>query len=387
VRLLHLVPSVDPQGGGVIEGVRRIHDALTALGHSGDVVSLDSPDAACVRAYPGTVVATGPSVSSYGYNERLLPWLKAHAGSYDAVIVNGLWQYVGFAARRALQGSGTPYFVYSHGMLDPWFKRRYPLKHLKKWLYWPWGEYRVLRDASAVVFTCEEERLLARQSFWLYRCREVVGSYGTSTPPRDAQRLSEVFLSSFPELRNKRLLLFLGRIHEKKGCDLLIEAFAQVAATAPDVHLVVAGPGDDALTRQLQARARSLGLASRISWPGMLSGDLKWGAFHACEVFCLPSHQENFGIAVVEAMACSRPVLISDKVNIWREIDADHAGFVESDTLEGTTALLRRWLAATPAELDAMRAAALRSFEQRFRMEQVASTLVDIIRTHAPQIS
>jgi glycosyltransferase involved in cell wall biosynthesis len=387
VRLLHLVPSVDPQGGGVIEGVRRIHDALTALDHSGDVVSLDSPDAACVRAYPGTVVATGPSVSSYGYNERLLPWLKAHAGSYDAVIVNGLWQYVGFAARRALQGSGTPYFVYSHGMLDPWFKRRYPLKHLKKWLYWPWGEYRVLRDASAVVFTCEEERLLARQSFWLYRCREVVGSYGTSTPPRDAQRLSEVFLSSFPELRNKRLLLFLGRIHEKKGCDLLIEAFAQVAATAPDVHLVVAGPGDDALTRQLQARARSLGLASRISWPGMLSGDLKWGAFHACEVFCLPSHQENFGIAVVEAMACSRPVLISDKVNIWREIDADHAGFVESDTLEGTTALLRRWLAATPAELDAMRAAALRSFEQRFRMEQVASTLVDIIRTHAPQIS
>lgn len=387
MRLLHLVPSVDPQGGGVIEGVRRIHDALTTMGHSGDVASLDSPDAACVRDYPGTVVATGPSISSYGYNERLLPWLKAHAGDYDAVIVNGLWQYVGLAARRALHGSGTPYFVYSHGMLDPWFKRRYPLKHLKKWLYWPWGEYRVLRDASAVVFTCEEERLLARQSFWLYRCREVVGSYGTSTPPQDAHRLSEVFLSSFPELRNKRLLLFLGRIHEKKGCDLLIEAFAQVAAKAPDVHLVMAGPGDETLARQLQARARSLGLATRISWPGMLSGDLKWGAFHACEVFCLPSHQENFGIAVVEAMACSRPVLISDKVNIWREIEADHAGFVESDTLEGTTALLRRWLAATPAELDAMRAAALRSFEQRFRMEQVASTLVDIIRTHAPHIA
>jgi glycosyltransferase involved in cell wall biosynthesis len=387
VRLLHLVPSVDPQGGGVIEGVRRIHDALAAMGHTGDIVSLDSPEAPCVSAYPGPVVATGPSVSSYGYNERLLPWLKAHARTYDAVIVNGLWQYVGFAARRALHGSGTPYFVYSHGMLDPWFKRRYPLKHLKKWLYWPWGEYRVLRDASAVVFTCEEERLLARQSFWLYRCREVVGSYGTSTPPRDAGRLSEVFLSAYPELRNKRLLLFLGRIHEKKGCDLLVEAFARVAATSPEVQLVMAGPGDEALTRQLQARAQSLGLAARISWPGMLSGDLKWGAFHACEVFCLPSHQENFGIAVVEAMACSRPVLISDKVNIWREIAEDRAGFVESDTLEGTTALLQRWLAATPAELDAMRAAALRSFEQRFRMEQVAEKLVDIIRVHAPHLA
>jgi glycosyltransferase involved in cell wall biosynthesis len=117
----------------------------------------------------------------------------------------------------------------------------------------------------------------------------------------------------------------------------------------------------------------------------MLSGDLKWGAFHACEVFCLPSHQENFGIAVAEALACSRPVLISDKVNIWREIAADQAGFVESDTLEGTIALLRRWLDSTPAELAAMRLAALRCFDNRFQMEQVAEMLVRTIREHSPQ--
>ena len=79
VRLLHLIPSVDPQGGGAIEGVRRIHDALAAMGHTGDLVSLDSPEAPCVGDYPGPVVATGPSVSSYGYNERLVPWLRAHA--------------------------------------------------------------------------------------------------------------------------------------------------------------------------------------------------------------------------------------------------------------------------------------------------------------------
>ncbi len=361
-----------------------MQEALAAQGHTGDLVSLDDPNAPCVAAHPGPVVATGPSSGGYMYNERLLPWLKAHAGEYDAVIVNGLWQYTGFAAWRALHGTKTPYFVYSHGMLDPWFKRQYPLKHLKKWAYWPWGEYRVLRDAAAVVFTCEEERLLARQSFWLYKAREVVGSYGTSTPPDDAQRQADAYFAAFPALRGKRLLLFLGRIHEKKGCDLLIEAFARVAAQSPDVHLVMAGPGDESLTRQLQARAQTLGLADRISWPGMLSGDLKWGAFRACEVFCLPSHQENFGIAVVEAMACSRPVLISDKVNIWREIAEDQAGFVESDTLEGTVALLQRWLAATPAQLTTMREAALHSFEQRFRMEQVAEKLVEIIRTHSP---
>ena len=385
MRLLHLIPSVDPRSGGTIEGVRRLQEALATLGHQGDLVTLESPDAQAVLDYPGRVTALGPSRGVYGYNPRLVPWLEAHAGDYDAVIVNGLWQYVGFAAWRALHRGPTPYFVYSHGMLDPWFKHQYPRKHLKKWLYWPWGEYRVLRDAAAVLFTCEEERLLARDSFWLYRCNEVVSSYGTAAPKGDPKVQAQTFLSAFPELRQKRLLLFLGRVHEKKGCDLLLEAFARLAPGQPDLQLVMAGPSDDALARKLQAQAVLLGISARVTWTGMLTGDLKWGAFHASDAFCLPSHQENFGIAVAEALACGKPVLISDKVNIWREVEADRAGFVEPDSLDGTQRLLQRWLAATPAELTTMRAAALRCFEQRFQMDHVAAKLVRIIHEHSPQ--
>src|SRR5258706_5140390 len=128
-------------------------------------------------------------------------------------------------------------------MLDPWFKRAYPLKHLKKWLYWPWGDYRVLRDARAVLFTSDEERLQARRSFWLYRANEEVVAYGTTAPPENAVALREGFLSMHPELRGRRLLLFLSRIHEKKGCDLLVRAFAELAGTEPTLHLVMAGAG------------------------------------------------------------------------------------------------------------------------------------------------
>lgn len=387
MKILHLITSVDPRGGGPIEGVLRIHEALVALGHQSELLCLDDPAAQFVRDCPAPVHALGPSTRGYHYNAQAVGWLRDHAAGYDAVIVNGLWQYPGFAAWRALSTSATPYFVYTHGMLDPWFKRRYPLKHLKKWLYWPWGEYRVLRDAAAVIFTCEEERLLARQSFWLYRAREVVGSYGTSAPPTDAPGLSAEFLSAFPDLRGKRLLLFLGRVHEKKGGDLLVEAFALVLDGAPDLHLVMAGPGEESLVRQLQARAAQLGIAERISWTGMLSGSLKWGAFYAADVFCLPSHQENFGIAVVEALACGKPVLISDKVNIWREIEQDGAGLVATDTLEGTVDTLKRWLALPQAETAAMRAAALRCFEHRFQVGQVAETLVRIIDGHSPSAS
>ncbi|VWX56466.1 GDP-mannose-dependent alpha-(1-2)-phosphatidylinositol mannosyltransferase [Burkholderiales bacterium 8X] len=384
MRLLHLIPSVDLRGGGPIEGVRRLHDSLAAQGHEGELVSLDDPSASFVRDFPGKVTALGPSASSYHYNARLVPWLKAHAPRFDAVIVNGLWQYPGFGTWRALHRSATPYFVYTHGMLDPWFKRQYPLKHAKKWAYWPWGEYRVLRDAAAVIFTCEEERLLARQSFWLYRAREVVGSYGTAAPPRDAERLSKAFFTAYPALAGKRILLFLGRIHEKKGPDLLVDAFAAIAAQHPDLQLVMAGPGDASLTAELQSRAASRGIADRISWTGMLEGDLKWGAFYACDAFCLPSHQENFGIAVAEALACGRPVLISNKVNIWREIEADGAGLVEDDTPAGTAALLARWVAASPAQLADMQKAATACFEHRFQMEHVARKLVEIVGQHAP---
>jgi glycosyltransferase involved in cell wall biosynthesis len=380
VKLLHVLPSLDPAGGGPMESVLQGSLACQRMGHAVEVLTLDDPQAAYLAGYPLAVHALGPARSGYGYTARYVPWLREHAGGYDAVVVNGLWQYHALGAWQALHGGAVPYYVYTHGMLDPWFKKTYPLKHAKKWLYWPWADYRLLRDARAVLFTCEEERLLARQSFWLYRAREIVVSFGTSPPPADAERMREVFLEHHPHLRGRRILLFLSRIHEKKGCDLLIEAYARVAAQAPDLHLVIAGPDQTGLQASLQARAAELGLADRISWPGMLRGDLKWGAFHASAAYVLPSHQENFGIAVAEALACGLPVLISDKVNIWREIDAAGAGFVETDSVAGTERALRRWL-ATPADEQARmkeRAAAL--FSQRFSADAMATSLLDVVR-------
>jgi hypothetical protein len=152
MKLLHILPSVDPVGGGPVEGVRQRGLCLRAMGHRVEVASLDSPEAPCVANYPLRVHALGPARGGYLYSPRLVPWLHGHATEYDAVIVNGLWQYHSFGAWRALHGR-VPYFVFTHGMLDPWFKRAYPLKHLKKWLYWPWADYRLLRDAQAVLFT------------------------------------------------------------------------------------------------------------------------------------------------------------------------------------------------------------------------------------------
>ena len=114
----------------------------------------------------------------------------------------------------------------------------------------------------------------------------------------------------------------------------------------------------------------------------MLRGDAKWGAFFASEAFVLPSHQENFGIAVAEALGCGRPVLLADKVNIAAEIASDGAGLMESDTLEGTGRLLKRWIAMTPAERSAMGRNAKLCFDRRYDMRRNAANIVRLFGLH-----
>ncbi|MGO2200631.1 MAG: glycosyltransferase [Pseudomonas helleri] len=383
MKILHIISSTNPTGGGPIEGIKQRYNSMKELGVVVEIACCDAPESPWLTSgnLP-KVYALGPSKLGYAYTPNLLPWLRENASKFDAIIINGIWQYHSFAARRALIGTNTPYFVFTHGMLDPWFKRTFPLKHLKKWLYWPWGEYLVLRDAKAVIFTSEEERTLARQSFWLYRANEVVTAYGTSSPPDEELLLSEKFLSDYPSLKGKRIVLFLSRIHEKKGCDLLIKAFAKVAKQDESLHLVMAGPDQAGWTSELKELSLQLGITERITWPGMLQGETKWGAYYASEVFCLPSHQENFGIVVAEALACGKPVLISDKVNIWREIEEDEAGFIGADNLEGTIQNLQRWLDLThPAYLQ-MSERAKASFSQRFHTQRAAKRIVEIIKEY-----
>ena len=379
MKILHIITSVNSANGGPIEGVKQLAKVLVAEGQSVHVCSLDAPDAPWVRNFPLTLFALGPGRSNYAYTSALIPWLRENACKYDVLIVNGVWQFGSLATRHILRGSPTPYFVFTHGMLDPWFKRTYPLKHIKKSLYWRWGEYRVLRDARAVLFTCEEERLLARESFRPYKCNEAVVNYGTAAPQGNPAQQRSAFLEQFPDLNGKRILLYLSRIHPKKGCNLLLEAFACVAESDPALHLVMAGPDQMGWQKTLQQQANQLGISQRVTWTGMLSGDLKWGAYHAAEVFVLPSHQENFGIVVAEALACGKPVLISNKVNIWREIEHVGAGFVANDDLEGTRALFKQWLATSLEKRIEMAVQAVACFQNHFEIHRAAQSLMDVI--------
>ncbi len=394
LRILHIMGSVDPADGGPIEGVLRGASVLNEMGHSREIVCLDpigSPVAAAceIRAH-----AVGPNVDRerwqreylsfgrYRYAPKLTAWLRAHVSKYDAVIVNGLWNYSSMAAWRTLRRSNTPYFVFTHGMLDPWFARAYPLKTLLKRIWWRLWEHRVLRDAACVFYTTEEERLLAHQAFQPYKCREQVVGYGTAPPPERSERAVYDFRVSLPGLNDRPYLLFLSRIDRKKGCDVLIEAFARIAAMHPSLQLIMAGPDQTGWRTELEALAEQKGLADRIYWPGMVTGERKWAAFYGSLAFVLASHSENFGIVVAEALACAKPVLITDKVNIWREVEGDGAGLVSADAAGPFADILARFLALGEAEQTQMGERARKCFTTRFHIEAATRSLVSAIDKH-----
>ncbi|MDR3775327.1 MAG: glycosyltransferase [Terracidiphilus sp.] len=378
IHILHIISSLSPEDGGPPEAVRQLVKAYIRAGDNIEVVCLDKPDEKFLADIPCPVHALGQSfLGRYAFSPRLLSWLRANVHRYDGIVVNGIWTFPGVAARRASKRAGKPYGVFVHGALDPWFNRKYPLKHLKKLLYWP-VQYHVLRDARAVFFTTDAERDLAKTSFRPNNWNSIVVPYGINDPEERTASASdeiEAFCSKMPKLRDRRFLLFLARVHEKKGCDLLIKAFARVATSVPEVDLVVAGPDRVGLQAKLQGQAKALGIASRVHWPGPIGGDVKWGALRACEAFVLPSHQENFGIAVVESLAVGRPVLISDCVNIWPQIAEDGAGLVEKDTLEGTELLLSRWFGLSATDRDAMGIRGRASFVKRYSMFRAARVI------------
>jgi len=381
MHILHIIATIDPEAGGPSESVRVMLD-YAPPGYTSEVVTQDDPNAAFVRNFPYPIHALGPQTSTFGYSPRLLRWLKENRDRFDGVMLNGLWVYAGIATRKAFRGR-KPYLVFSHGMLDPYFKKAFPLKHAKKWVYWLLAEYWNLRGAYRMLFTTEAEAKLAEQTFWLHRWSGIVIPFGANRAQKDGLTLQTAYYAAYPEMQSRRFMLFLGRIHRKKGCDLLIDAFIKHAAADPDLHLVMAGPDQQNWSAELQQIVSAAGLSGRVHWPGMLKGDVKWGAFYASEVFILPSHQENFGIAVAEAMSCARPVLLSDKVNIAPDIAAAGAGLMESDTQPGTDNLVRRWIETSAADRAIISAHALNLFEAKYDMRKSAAAIFHLFDNFA----
>ena len=399
MRILRIVASMDPKQGGVGAAIRLAAKGLENLGIQTEVVSCDHPNSQWVKSDPFKTHALGPGRFGYAFSWNLKVWLSQNMTKFDCAIIDGLWLWNGFASQLSFAKSKNRYFVMPHGMLDPWFQRDKSrrLKAIRNHFYWWLIERHSIKNSQGVLFTSVEEMRLARQTFVGYRPKlEKVVDLGVENPPLKTTDMSIEFAARVPALGERPYLLFLGRIHPKKGVDLLVRAYLEILKTeklkTDFPNLVIAGPGWDSdygrkvrglideanrLISSTEHRTLKTENSAPIHVVDMLSGTEKWGALHGCSAFVLPSHQENFGIAVVEALACNKPVLISNKVNIWREIVEDGAGVAAEDSLAGTVELLR----AFPQMIGNADSDRFRScYRKRFGIDSAAQKLAGVLR-------
>jgi len=392
LKILRVIESMNPSYGGPCQGIRNSIPELDEMGSLNEVVSADmeNSDWSVEDNFP--VHRLGPGRGPWGYSSKLLSWLKLNLSDYDVVLVHGLWQYYGFAVRKAVTwlvetGKKTPkFYIMPHGMLDPYFQKApdRKLKAMRNLVFWNLVERRTVNSADGILFTCQEELELARTTFSGYRPKKEINvGYGILPPKEVTDQDLVAFRQQHGLLSDEEYLLFLSRIHPKKGLLNLVKAYTAFSEKKGGLpKLVIAGPGmDESYGKTIRDYIQSQSvLKNKILFTGMIGGKQKWAAFHGAKAFVLPSHQENFGIAVVEALACKCPVLISNKVNIWREIANGKAGIVAEDTLKGTYTLLEQFSQLTDIQITTMKKQAYLVYQNHFTVRQAGKSLLAALR-------
>ncbi len=270
---------------------------------------------------------------------NLARYLWTAVPSFDVVHIHGVYRFPTTVAAYLCRWYKVPYLIRPHGTLDPYASNRSAAGRIwMKSLYRRWFVIPNLNAAAAIHYTAERER--ERAAFLRLRAPSFVVPNGLdldvwqSRPQRG--RLREAW-----GIGDAPLVLFLGRIDEIKGLDLLVHAFDAVRQAEPSARLVIAGPDNDGYGREVRRWVSELGLDKYVHIVGPLDGVDVQQAFVDADVFALISRTENFGVAVVEAMACGLPVVISDQVGIHPDVSRNGAGLVTNcDSAEAADALL-----------------------------------------------
>lgn len=339
MKILCVSPSYFPAFtyGGPIFSLHALNKALvqkgvqvtvytTNVGLEGKVpinekVNLDGVE---VIYFPFVKLFEVLGTTGWQFSRRLTGALRTNMRLFDCVYILGIWNYPCLIAAYYARKYRTPYILSPRGHLSHYAVGK---KFWKKWPYYHLIAKRNLRGAVAIHYTTEDEAYSYHPFLRLKNKMIIIPNGVDLLEFRDLpekQRLRERYLN----LKNKKLILFLGRINWNKGLDILIKAFNQLAKDRHDVHLLIVGNDEAGYIKIVKRWIKDYGLEDSVTFTGMLLGQDKLEAYAGCDLFVLPSYSENFGMSVIEAMACGLPIIISNKVGIYQEVKKNNAGVV-----------------------------------------------------------
>ena len=386
VKVLHVIPSVSPKHGGPTYAMHAVATALQVAGveiliatsdDDGDDARLDVPLGVPIERDGIQHIVFRRSFLKYRVSFGLARWLKHNVSQFDIIHIHALFSFSSLVAARAARRHNVPYIIRPLGVLNRWgLENR---RRLAKRLSLRFIELPILRGAAAIHFTSEAERREAAEI-----CGELALNRSCVIPvPVEGSGSAghkEEFIRKFPVSAGRKLILFLSRVDQKKGIELLLEAFAIVKRSQPNALLVIAGDGEARYVDELHSQAKRLGLASDVLWTGFVEKADKANAYAAASVFVLPSHSENFGIAAAEALTSGVPCVLSDQVALTEYLqNGDSALVVSCESAAIAKALCD---VLSKPEMGAQLAARGQQVaKERFSLEAVGRGLMDLYRS------
>ncbi|MFI5329511.1 MAG: glycosyltransferase [Desulfobaccales bacterium] len=338
--------------GGIPHIAQGLAEALISLGHPCQVIATNAGGAKNlqVKLEEPTIYEGVPILytqrwgnNSYFYAPYLRKHLQALAPDYDIAMVLGGWGYINLAARLALPGSGLPYVLNPQGLFDPWAFRH---KYLKKLLYWRLVEKRNYAKAGGIVALTDSEAAQVKEYINGVPVRVIPNGVNLTHFQHNPGKAE--LERSFPVLADSPYVLFLSRLHPKKGLDLLFPAFQRLLALCREKdystpYLVVAGDGEQKYKHDLENLVQRLEIRDRVLFTGLVTGEVKLALLHHCAFMVLPSRGEGLPMAVLETMACGKPVVITPGCYLPEVARAGAGLEVELEVEQFAQAMLKLW--------------------------------------------
>ena len=343
MKVLQVVPSLAPEWGGPVKVVNELAGALEVIGVSSEIISaqgrrVGNPETV-TNDIPIHLFETGPIARLWtAHTPGLKKTLARKIPDFDLVHIQELWHYPGYIASKIARSRNVPYIVTIHGELNEWNLQQ---KRLKKQIYMTAIQRGILQKSAALHAITQAESNRIRQ----LEIETPVAMIPNGIHTEEFENLPDrsQFVSRYPELENRLIVLFLGRIQQKKGLDILAQAFGNLVRTRHDVRLVVAGPDEDNTLTEIKTILKSQGALEKAVFPGMLTGEQKLEALSAADIFALTSYSEGFSVALLEALSAGLPLVITDECN-FPEVGDSRAGFVvrpnDSETASALMSLL-----------------------------------------------
>jgi glycosyltransferase involved in cell wall biosynthesis len=375
MRVLHVIPSVAERSGGPATAIIPM---CRALKQEGVEVLLVSTNAGMdhdegVSEYKGIPAKFFPTQmgESFKYSRPLSSWLSSNIERFDVAHIHAVFNHSSIAAAHVCRRAGVPYVVRPLGTLEPWSMTQ---KSIRKRVFWQISGKGMLRRAAAIHYTTQAEKLSTERLLGLNHGKVIaLGIEANSATSVTDAKLEQ----HFPELANKPYALVMSRLHPKKGLDVLLDAFLSLVQVQKFAHwrLVIAGDGPADHVLKLKAIA---GSSSQIHFTGWLDGEKKDAVLGRASLLVLPSHQENFGLCVMEALSRSVPVLVSPHVNLAEKIVLANAGWIA--TVDKDALMSRLAEALSDDDERRRRGQAGKQLSQKYSWTTTAKNLLDLYK-------